>query len=165
VAAVSDSPDTDLRVRPAAAGDLPRLGELAGQLVRMHHATDPARFLLVDGVEAGYARWFKSQLGRKGVALVVAESNGLVIGYGYGTLEGRDWNALLDDHGAIHDVMVDAGHRRAGAGRALMAGLCVALEEMGATRIVLFTMVQNEAAQRLFAASGFRKTMFEMTRG
>jgi RimJ/RimL family protein N-acetyltransferase len=45
-----------------------------------------------------------------------------------------------------------------------MTTLCAELEAKGATRIVLFTMVQNEAAQRLFAACGFRKTMFEMTR-
>lgn len=154
-----------MSIRPAAKGDLERLGHLAGELVRMHHRADPRRFLLVDGVEEGYARWFARELGRKGAVVLVAEQDGTVIGYGYATLEGRNWSALLDDHGAIHDVFVDETARRTGAGAAMVRALCGALEKMGAERIVLSTMVDNEAAQRVFAACGFRKTMFEMTRG
>ena len=95
----------------------------------------------------------------------MAERDGAILGYGYGSLEGRDWNALLDEHGAIHDIMVDESARRSGAGRALVVAMSEALEAMGAPRIVLSTMVQNTAAQALFAACGFRATMLEMTRG
>lgn len=154
-----------LSVRRATHADLPRLGELAGELVRMHHRTDPRRFFLVDGVEQGYARWFASELGREEAVILVAERDGAILGYGYGSLEGRDWNALLDEHGAIHDIMVDESARRSGAGRALVVAMSEALEAMGAPRIVLSTMVQNTAAQALFAACGFRATMLEMTRG
>lgn len=154
----------DIRVRRAEPRDLPRLGHLAGELVRLHHATDPRRFLLVDGVEEGYARWFARELQREGAVILAAERDGTIVGYGYATIEGRDWNALLDDHGAIHDVMVAADARRSGAGRAIVRALCAALEAKGAERIVLHTMVQNEPAQRLFAACGFRATMLEMTR-
>ena len=38
------------------------------------------------------------------------------------------------------------------------------LEALGAPRVVLSTMVGNEAAQRLFRQCGFRPTMLEMTR-
>jgi ribosomal protein S18 acetylase RimI-like enzyme len=157
--------ETSVSIRPATKGDLPRLGELAGELVRLHHRTDPRRFLLVDDVETGYARWFAREMGRKGAIVLVAEQDGAVIGYGYATIEGRDWASLLDDHGALHDVLVDASARRSGAGKALVLALCKELEALGARRIVLKTMVQNEAAQRLFAACGFRSTMLEMTRG
>lgn len=158
-----------LTIRAARAEDLARLGALAGGLVRLHHATDPRRFLLVDGVEEGYARWFSRELEREGALLLVAEADVAegrqIVGYAYATLEGRDWNMLLDEHAAIHDVMVDPGVRRSGVGLALMRELLAALEARGATRVVLSTMVQNEAAQRLFAACGFRPTMLEMTRG
>jgi len=159
------STQSQLAVRRAEVADLPRLGVLAGELVRMHHRTDPRRFLLVDGVEQGYARWFASELEREQAVILVAELGGAIVGYGYGSLEGRDWNALLDDHGAIHDIMVDESARRSGAGRALVVALSEALEAMGAPRIVLSTMVQNTAAQALFSACGFRATMLEMTRG
>jgi ribosomal protein S18 acetylase RimI-like enzyme len=39
-----------------------------------------------------------------------------------------------------------------------------ALEAKAAPRVVLSTAERNEAAQRLFARAGFRRTMIEMTR-
>jgi ribosomal protein S18 acetylase RimI-like enzyme len=38
------------------------------------------------------------------------------------------------------------------------------LEALGAPRIVLYTMVENERAQRLFRSRGFGATLLEMTR-
>jgi ribosomal protein S18 acetylase RimI-like enzyme len=153
-------------IRTMTTGDLAAVGELAGALVRLHHATDPRRFLLVDGVERGYARYFGSQLGRDGVVLLVAtdDATGAIVGYAYGSLEGRDWNMLLDDHGALHDVFVVEKARGASVGERLVRETCARLEAMGAPRVVLSTMVSNEAAQRLFAKCGFRQTMIEMTR-
>ncbi|MGZ3423195.1 MAG: GNAT family N-acetyltransferase [Polyangiales bacterium] len=87
-----------------------------------------------------------------------------MVGYTYGTLESRDWNMLLDDHGAIHDVYVDESARRTGVGKQLVDAIVEALEKKGAPRILLSTMVQNERAQRVFRACGFRPTMLEMTR-
>jgi ribosomal protein S18 acetylase RimI-like enzyme len=155
---------TGLVVRRAEPRDLPRLGALAGALVRFHHASDPARFLLVEGVEAGYARWLGSELERREAVVLAAELDGEVVGYGYATLEGRDWGSLLDDHGEIHDVMVLESARRSGAGRALLRELVAELEALGAPRIVLYTMTSNVPAQRLFEAEGFRRTMLELTR-
>lgn len=151
-------------IRPAASVDLPRVADLAGALVRMHHAVDPARFFLPDRVEEGYAWWFEREIKRKDAFVIVAEIDGAIVGYAYGTREGRDWNALLDEHGYIHDVFVAPEARRSGAGRKLMLAAIDELTRRGAPRIVLTTMVSNEAAQRLFAACGFRATMIEMTR-
>ena len=151
-------------IRAATPADLPRVAELAGELVRMHHAVDPARFLLPERVEEGYAWWLERELARAGAAVVVATMGEQIIGYAYGTREGRDWNALLDEHGAIHDVFVTASARRSGAGRKLVHAIIDELTRRGAPRIVLSTMIANEPAQRLFAACGFRPTMLEMTR-
>lgn len=154
----------EIVVRRAEERDLPQLGELAGALVRLHHAADPARFLSGEGVEAGYARWLGSERKRPGAVVLAAERGGRLVGYGYATLEGRDWEALLDAHGAIHDIMVAEDARRGGVGSALLRALCAELEALGAPRIVLRTMIGNEAAQHLFAAAGFRPTLLEMTR-
>jgi ribosomal protein S18 acetylase RimI-like enzyme len=151
-------------IRSAVPADLPRAAELAGALVRMHHAVDPARFFLPERVEEGYAWWFERELQREGAFVIVAEMEGRIVGYAYGTREERDWNALLDEHGYIHDVFVAPEARRSGAGRQLMLASIDELTRRGAPRIVLSTMVSNEAAQRLFAACGFRPTMIEMTR-
>ncbi len=158
------SMDPRINVRPAVRDDLPRISELAGKLVRMHHETDPARFFLPENVEGGYAWWFGKELLRPEAKIFVAVDDESIVGYAYGTIEGRDWNLLLDDHGAIHDVFVSDDARNSGSGRALMTRLIAELEDQGAKRIVLSTMVSNESAQRLFRACGFRATMLEMTR-
>jgi ribosomal protein S18 acetylase RimI-like enzyme len=156
-----------LDIRRARHEDLPRLAALAGELVRMHHEADPARFYLPPDVEKGYAWWFGRELARStggGAVLLVAERDGAIVGYAYGAREERDWNMLLDAHGAIHDVFVEAPARGAGVGRRLVDAMVRELEALGAPRIVLSTMVGNDAAQRVFRACGFRPTMLEMTR-
>ena len=154
-----------VEIRKARPSDAPRLGELAGVLVRMHHATDPRRFMLVDGVERGYGSWLGRELAREGALVLVAEEGGVIVGYTYSTLEGRDWNLLLDEHAELHDILVAEDARRRGVGKALLEATLAELDARGVERVVLGTMVQNEAAQALFRSSGFRPTMIEMTRG
>ncbi len=153
-----------LTLRLATHADLPSLGGLAAELVAMHHVVDPSRFFLPDRVEEGYVAWFGRELGRAEAVVIVAELEGRVLGYAYGTLETRDFNSLLDAHGAIHDIFVADDARRSGAGLALMKRMLAELEARGAPRVVLTTMVGNERAQRLFRRCGFRPTMLEMTR-
>jgi ribosomal protein S18 acetylase RimI-like enzyme len=160
-----DAMAQDFRVRRAESADLSRVAAMAGALVRMHHQVDPGRFLLVDRVEEGYAWWLSRELGRAKAVVLVACRGEDVIGYAYGSLEERDWNMLLDTHGAIHDVFVREDARRSGAGRGLVDGMIAELTQMGAPRVVLSTMVGNQAAQELFRRCGFRPTMLEMTRG
>jgi ribosomal protein S18 acetylase RimI-like enzyme len=150
-------------IRQARAEDLPAMSKLAGQLVRLHYRTDPARFMRIPNVEEGYAWWFGKQLSSRQAVLRVAEEKGRIVGYAYGSMEGRDWNMLLDTHGAIHDVCVARTRRRRGVGRALTLAMIEALAAKGAERILLSTMVQNRPAQKLFISLGFRSTMLEMT--
>jgi ribosomal protein S18 acetylase RimI-like enzyme len=155
----------DLVVRRATPADLPAIGGFAGELVRMHHAADPRRFLLVPDVERGYAWWLGREIANASAVVLAGLVGGELAGYAYGTLEDRNWNDLLDAHGKLHDVFVAADQRRSGLGAALVEAMVAELETLGAPRIVLSTMVGNDAAQRLFAVHGFRKTMVEMTRG
>jgi ribosomal protein S18 acetylase RimI-like enzyme len=143
--------------------DLDDVGRMAAFLVRFHHDLDSKRFLLVQGVEQGYRRYFESQLGDERTILLVATRHERRLGYAYARLEPRDWNALLDAFGALHDIYVDPEARRAGVATALLDEVRRRLAAAGAPRIVLMTAVQNEAAQRLFERHGFRRTMIEMT--
>jgi ribosomal protein S18 acetylase RimI-like enzyme len=156
------------QVRPVTRADLPAVGRLAAQLLRYHHALDPLRFLTVGDPEKGYARFLGGELDDPHAVVVCAVREGAregeIVGYAYGTLEGRDWNMLLDAHGALHDVLVDEGARRCGVGAMLVLDVCRRLEAMGAPRVVLGTAVQNREGRALFAKLGFRETMVEMTR-
>jgi RimJ/RimL family protein N-acetyltransferase len=154
-----------VEVRAATRADLNTMAKLAAELVRMHHAQDAGRFMLPPEVEGGYRWWFGNEIERAEAELWVATIDGAIAGYAYATREDRDWNALLDPHGAIHDIFVDPRQRRAKVGDQLMDAIVGALEAKGATRIVLSTMVGNVSAQALFRRHQFRPTMLEMTRG
>ena len=159
---VSDS----FTLRAMTPADLPAVGRLAARLVAMHHELDPQRFLHLPDAAAGYARFLGSELKSAEVVLLVGErpSDGALLGYTYARLESRDYNALLDAAGKLHDVYVDEAARGQGLGESLVRETLRRLGEKGAPRVVLMTATKNEAAQRLFGRLGFRTTMLEMTR-
>jgi len=150
-------------VRAAEPRDLPGIAALAGQLVRQHHDFDAERFMLIANVESGYAHFFAEELSNPDVLLFAAEQAGRVVGYAYARLEPRDWNALLDSCGALHDIFVNDGLRRQGVARRLVEAVREGLRGKGAPRLVLHTASKNLAARKFFAELGFRETMLELT--
>jgi ribosomal protein S18 acetylase RimI-like enzyme len=150
-------------VRAAEARDLPAIADLAGKLVRQHFAFDAQRFMLIPNVEAGYARFFETQLASPETLILAAELDGAVIGYAYARLEPKDWNNLLDAHGALHDIFVAESARRQGVARRLVEAVRDRLKAKGAPRVVLHTASKNQSARAFFAALGFRETMIELT--
>jgi ribosomal protein S18 acetylase RimI-like enzyme len=166
-----------MRVRTARPSDLPRVSQLAAELVRQHHALDAARFLLVEPIAEGYRRFFTGELRRKGALILVAEDDASeagdsveavdpilpILGYAYATLEPRNWNDLLDASGKLNDLFVDARARRRGVGRALALAALAELAARGAPRVVLMTAWRNPDAHAFFESLGFRRTMLEMT--
>jgi ribosomal protein S18 acetylase RimI-like enzyme len=154
-----------MQIRDAKAADATALGRMGAALARQHHAFDSQRFMLPDGVEAGYRTWLSRESQNKDAVVIVAEQpDGAVVGYAYGRLEERDWNALRDACGGFHDLWVEESARRLGTGAALAEELMRRLTALGAPRVVLMSAAKNEAAQRLFARLGWRATMMEMTR-
>lgn len=154
----------DVTLRPALPSDGPALGRFGAELARQHHGFDPARFMLPDQVEAGYRSWLLREAAEPDAVVLVAERGGEVVGYAYGRLEARDWNALLEAHGGFHDLWVDEKARGAGVGRQLAEAMMAALVKLGAERVVLMTAAKNASAQRLFTQLGWRPTMIEFTR-
>jgi ribosomal protein S18 acetylase RimI-like enzyme len=151
-------------VRKMTASDLPEVGVLAGRLVRMHHDWDRLRFLTPVDPERGYQRWFGTQLDNEETILLVAESDGRIVGYAYARMEPRSYNELLDACTKLHDILVDETAQRRGVGEAILREVFRLAAEKGAPRVVLLTASQNEPAQRLFRRMGFRATMIEMTK-
>jgi ribosomal protein S18 acetylase RimI-like enzyme len=152
-----------VKIRKATQRDLPKIAKLAGELVRQHYGFDPERFMFIPKPEAGYEWWFGKELSNKKALIYCATLDRKIVGYAYARLEPRDWNSLLDAHGALHDVLVAQSARRRGIAKKLLERVLTELRERGAPRVVLHTSVRNPAAQKLFASVGFRKTMLEMT--
>lgn len=152
-------------IRPATAADLNVLGRLGALLVRTHHDFDPDRFIAATPrTEHAYGSFLGTQLEEPNIIVLVAERDGEVVGYTYAGVEGSDYMSLRGPAGVLYDIVVDPAHREQGVGRVLLDATLKALEAKGAPRVVLSTAERNEAAQRLFARAGFRRTMIEMTR-
>ncbi|MBA3521333.1 MAG: GNAT family N-acetyltransferase [Gemmatimonadales bacterium] len=156
--------DTPAAIRPATPADIPALGRLGALLVRMHHDLDPARFIAATSqTEQAYDSFLGAQLEKPHVVILVADRNGGVLGYSYSGAEGHDYMSLRGPAGVLYDIVVAPAHRGNGVGRMLLDATLAALEARGVPRVVLSTAERNEAAQRLFARAGFRRTMLEMT--
>jgi len=154
-----------ITVRRASPADVATLGRLGALLVKTHHDFDPRRFIpATPQTERGYGSFLGTQLDDEDIIVLVAERDGEVIGYTYAGIEGYDYMSLRGPAGVLYDIVVDPVHRGQGVGRQLLVATLRALEAKGAPRVVLSTAERNEAAQRLFAGAGFRRTMIEMTR-
>jgi ribosomal protein S18 acetylase RimI-like enzyme len=153
-----------ITLRLAVPADAPALGRMGAQLAQQHHGFDAQRFMLPADIESGYRWWLSKELKQKDAVVVVAEQDGQVVGYAYGRIEERDWNALRDSCGVLHDLWVEAPARGTGTGAQLAEEAVRRLKALGAPRIVLMAAAKNETAQRLFTRLGWRPTMVEMTR-
>ncbi len=157
------SPVSEVRIRRAKRSELGAVARMAAALIREHHARDSQRFMLVEPVEEGYRNWLDREIGRRGAVILVAEQDIEIVGYAYGTMEGRNWSELLDACGKLNDVYVKRSLRRHGIARRLIEAMLLELRGLGAPRVVLSSVDGNRAAQQLFASFGFRRTMIEMT--
>ena len=150
-------------IRPASASDEPALGRFGAALMRQHHESDPRRFLTAERPEAGYGRFLVSRLAKPDAVVLVAERSKEVVGYAYASIEPTSWEDLRGPCGFLHDLYVDDGARGRGVGRELADAAIAWMRSKGMSQVVLWSKTGNDAAQRLFARLGFRKTMIEMT--
>ena len=156
---------SDIVIRPATPSDASSIGRLGALLVQTHHEFDARRFIApTAGTPQGYGRFLSSQLGEPNVLVFVAERAGEILGYTYAGVEGTDYMSLRGPAGVLYDIVVDPRYRRQGVGRMLLDKTIDALATRGAQQIVLSTADKNLPAQHLFADTGFRRTMIEMTR-
>ncbi len=152
-------------IRRARRTDLPHIGRLGALLVATHHEFDSQRFLAATSqTKDGYARFLGTQLDAPDAVVFVAEESAHVIGYAYVAVESYDYMSLRGPAGVLHDLIVDPDRRRHGVGRRLLEAAVAYVQSQGLAQIVLSAAETNEAAQRFFAGTGFRRTMVEMTR-
>lgn len=151
-------------IRPAMHADMEAVGRLGALLIKTHYDFDPQRFIAASPESPQrYGSFLGTQLERENIIVLVAESEGAVIGYTYAGVEGFDYMSLRGPAGVLYDIVVDPASRGQGVGRMLLDATIAALKKRGEPRIVLSTAEKNETAQRLFARAGFRRTMIEMT--
>lgn len=152
-----------MTIRPAADADWLRVGALGEILVATHYAFDRRRFVHPDTLPAdAYISHLRQEVAH-GLAVVhVAAVGDGVAGYVFAGIEPESWKDLRDEAGYIHDLVVDAGHRRGGIGRALVESAVRWFADRGINRVMLGAAPANTGAQHLFRSLGFRPSMIEM---
>src|SRR5262245_65684644 len=111
-----------MTIRPAAATDWPRIGELSELLVAAHHEYDPSRFIPVSMLPADvYASRVRDEIARGHGTVLVAEIEGRIAGYVFAGVEPDSWKELRREAGYVHDLVVDDAHRQAALGAAPLA--------------------------------------------
>jgi len=143
-----------VRVRPAEPGDAARLVELARDV-----GGEGEGWLITGGEwrTAGEERRYLRSIRRHPHAAVfVAEAAGTIIGR---LSIARDAHPA-SDHVADVGLMVDRGHRRLGAGTALMVEAERWAHQVGVSKLELHVFPYNEAAIALYEGLGYEREGF-----
>ena len=152
---------SEVRVRPATAGDLPSVFELLAELTDLQSdwRVFPPRAAIQEEVAATYRHAVEDPEGED--LLVVVEADGAVVGTAFGHVVVP---SSFSDEPALElsSVVVRPSHRGRGAGRALAREIARFARRRGIRMVTLKTFAQNEPALRFWQAIGFRPRMVQM---
>src|SRR5258708_29015892 len=96
---------SQVSVRPAAPVDRAALGHLGALLVAEHYQFDPQRFIApVPNLAERYGEFLITQSLRPEMAVLVAERDGVVVGYAFAGMEGDEYIALRGPRGVGYDL-------------------------------------------------------------
>lgn len=143
-----------MRVRPAEPGDAARLVELARDV-----GGEEEGWLITGGewrTPGEERRYLRSIRRHPHAAVFVAETDGTIIGR---LSIARDSHPA-SDHVADVGLMVDRGHRRLGAGTALMVEAERWARQVGVRKLELHVFPYNEAAIALYEGLGYEREGF-----
>ena len=146
--------DSDVVVRAARSGDLPRLRELYVEMTA-YHAERDSRYADSETATREAANFFKGWLRYHGALLAVAEDRGHVAGFGLITLQ-KPHLAMANVPTARLDLLaVGAAFRRQGIGTQIVNALLEWAKRQGAERVFVANAARNPAAGAFWSQFGF----------
>ena len=149
-------------IRRARAGDERSVAEFAIKLFEQHVEYDPLRFSIFANAD-GAAKFYRSRFDTPESAVLVAVVDEEIVGFAYIERDALNYADLLKDGAWLHDIYVTEPTRAKGVGTALIRASAQIAKDLGATKLLLTVAAKNLSAQKVFADSGFRQTMAEMT--
>lgn len=164
--------DEEWEIRQGGLADLPALKEPWLAIHHRHRDSMPQLAPYLDD-EASWAQrsdLYGTLLAKPETSLVLAESEGAVIGYGLAHVlaKGKTWLADTWVTGAkigeIESLGVLPAFRECGIGTALMDRLDSHLAEAGVQDLILGVLADNDASIRLYERRGFQSTWLHMSR-
>lgn len=143
----------DISIREARPGDLPEIGGLWRDLQRASAEYEP-RLMPNMGATAWFIDFLEDTLGSDGVAVYVAEAEGLIIGYTFGQILRRP-TLQSGDCGYVADLCVREEYRGQGIGRRLYERLRSWFISRGVSAIEVQVVRANPASQTFWRKMGF----------
>jgi len=148
-----------LKVRQAVPEDLPAVVSLFQELDRLQR--DWRVFTPRPGIYDEVAVKYREAMQADDRLVVVAEENGDVVGMAYA--ESRVPSRFSDERALeISGVMVRAGHRGRGVGRAMVEELASFATARGVNWIELKSFLPNETAMEFWRALGFTPRVVQL---
>jgi len=151
-----------IRIRPAEARDLPALAAFGLELARVYVEFDRRRFVIPEGGLHAFVEFFRGELGRPEVMLLIAEDQATPVGYAFVRMEPASIEALCEPSAWLHDLYVDPSCRRTGVGRQLASAAIASARRLGSSSLMLGVSPVNTPAREFFEKLGMRPTMIEM---
>ena len=153
-------------IRPAVASDAVAIGRLWAQLVAHHHALNTAMpRATINGAQL-YGRSLSDRLEDSHTQVFVAETGGRVVGYVLGVVVDLLPEMFEQQAGGfLADIYVEAGWRRQGHGRALVAALTDWFRQRGLTYYEWHVPASNPDAVSFWRSMGGAPWQIRMRAG
>lgn len=152
-----------MRIRLAEEKDIPRMGDLLGQVCGVHAALRPDLFA------AGGRKYTDEQLAQilrdpDRPVLAAADERDRMIGYAFCEIEEQGGAMRPGKALYLDDLCVDETCRGRGVGAALYEAVVALARERGCRRITLNVWAGNVSAEAFYRSRGMRvmKTALEM---
>lgn len=156
-----------IAIRAAVVEDIPNLLPMIAKICDFHRSRDPARYGFLPQVERMYPKWIRGMIANQQDLCLVAEDDAIaadskLVAFLIAELETEVPIYEVKHYGYIHDLWVEADYRRLGLAKQLVMQAIEHFRQVGVPQVRLTTLVENQAAQRLYESCGFRSSTIEM---
>ncbi len=152
-----------MKIRPARLNDAEPIGQLWVKLAKYHAALDPDLPRPASNGAQLYARRIANRIDDSYTHTLVAEHDGVVVGYALGVLIDFVPEMFEAERGGfLADIYVEEPYRRQGVGRALVDALMSWFREHGARYFELYVAERNADGRAFWEAVGGRSLMLRM---